>query len=541
MNLFLSTELPTTPFWQTRAFVDAVWIFAFAAIFLFWAIRLEAFEYVIHVSDAHENWELDEILTTLMVLPFAMAVYSARRLIDARRELAGRREAERVASEMALHDALTGLPNRRRACAEINRALKGASETPVTLIAIDLNRFKPVNDLYGHAAGDALLLLVGERLNAAAGPDATVCRLGGDEFCILLEHSLSADALLAKIEAVSMVFEKPFELDTVTVTVGASIGVTTSEDPTISADDLMAQADAAMYRCKSNGRNGFGFFESGMEEAAMRRARIETELRAALLEGQIEAHFQPLVRLGDGEIIGFEALARWRLPDGSFRQPDEFISIAEETGLISDVFFAVLRHAARAARSWPSHVRFSTNVSPIQLNDPWLVERILQTLIEEGVSPGRLEVEVTEGALVADYDQARSVIWSLKNQGVHVALDDFGTGYSSLRHLSELPFETLKIDKSYIQKLSEDPTAQTIVRTVISMAHNLGLKVTAEGIETEGNAESVVSFGCDIGQGYLYGRPAAGPQSDPFEAEAGTASGEPDSASDGPRGKRRLA
>ena len=374
-------------------------------------------------------------------------------------------------------------------------------------MAVDLNRFKRVNDLHGHATGDGLLLAIGERLAKAAGPAATVYRFGGDEFCILLRNSHPDEALLARVEAISATFEQPFELNDVTLVSGAAIGVTSTSDPAATMDDLLAQADAAMYRSKAGGRNGFGFFEEGMEIAARRRAKIEAELRIALAEDRIGAHFQPQVRLGDGKVVGFEALARWHLPDGTYRMPDDFISIAEETGLISDVFFSVLRHASRAARSWGTDTRFAINLSPVQFGGAWLVERILKTLLEEGIAPGRLEIEVTENALVADFDVAREVIWSLKNQGIHVSLDDFGTGYSSLRHLSELPFENLKIDKSFIRNLSEDPAAQTIVRTVTSMAHSLGLTVTAEGIETEGSAQSVTAYGCDVGQGFLYGQP----------------------------------
>ena len=507
-------RLPQRPrFWRSRAFADAVWIFVFSSVFFFVAVQVEASDYVRAFAERYERWQVDEFLTTLMVLPFVLVVYAIRRLIDARSELARRTAAELTASNMAQQDALTGLPNRRKAHAELARALAKASDRPITLMAVDLNRFKPVNDLYGHAVGDELLQAVGQRLVKAAGPSAIVSRLGGDEFCVQLEDCTSDDLRVARTEAISSVFDRPFELSQVTVTVGASIGVAATDDPDMNMDALMAQADAAMYRSKASGRNGFGFFEAGMELAALRRAKIEAELRRALEEDRIEAHFQPLVRLADREVIGFEALARWRLRDGDYRFPDEFISIAEETGLISDVFFAVLKHAARTARNWPATMRFATNVSAVQFNDPWLVERILQTLIEEGVTPGRLEIEVTEAALLADFELARNVIWSMKNQGIHVSLDDFGTGYSSLRHLSELPFETLKIDRSYIEKLSKDPAAQTIVRTVTSMAHNLGLKVTAEGIETESNARNVTAFGCDIGQGFLYGRPraAAGP------------------------------
>lgn len=493
----------------SRARIDAICIVAFFGAVLVLAIRLEAFAHVANFSATHERWEIDEIFTTLMVMPVALGIYAWRRLRETRRELARRRAAEAAASEMALHDSLTGLPNRRKARTEVTKALESAADVPVTLLVLDLNRFKPVNDLHGHAIGDELLLMVGERLVEAAGHGAAVYRFGGDEFCILLKGLTSADAILSRVEAVSSVFDQPFELSERTVTVGASIGVTTTEHPGTTMDQLLIEADAAMYRAKSKAGNEFGFFEAGMERVALRRAEIESELRLALINGEIKAHFQPLVRLRDQRVIGYESLARWYLPDGTIRQPDDFIPIAEETGLISDVFFAVLKHSARESRNWPQGQRFAINLSPVQLNDPWLVERILKTLLEEGVSPGRLEIEVTESALVADFDVARDVLWSLKNQGVHISLDDFGTGYSSLRHLSELPFETLKIDKSFITNLNDDPAAQTIVRTVASMAHSLGLLVTAEGIETEGNAANVAAFGCDIGQGFLYGHPEA--------------------------------
>lgn len=548
MNFDSNTETPENRFWQSRAFMDAAWLCVLFGTVLIVSIHHEAFTYIANFSKTHERWELDEILTTLMIMPFALVIYAVRRLRETRRELTRRRAAEYAASQMALHDPLTGLPNRRKAELAVAAALDQAAEVPVTLMGIDLNRFKPVNDLHGHAAGDLLLLAVGERLVKAAGPNAMVCRFGGDEFCVLLQGYRPDEELLARVEAISMVFERPFQLKDVTVTVGASIGVTTTSDPSTTMDHLLAEADAAMYRCKADGRNGFGFFETGMEIAALRRAKIEAELRVALVEGRIEAHFQPLVRLSDNEILGFEALARWRLSDGSYRMPDEFIQIAEETGLISDVFFAVLRHAARAARNWPPGMRVATNLSPLQFNDTWLVEKILQVLTEEGVSPGRLEIEVTESALVADFDVARDILWSLKNQGVHVSLDDFGTGYSSLRHLSELPFETLKIDRSFISNLSNDPAARTIVRTVTSMAHSLGLRVTAEGIETKDNAVSVAEFGCDIGQGFLYGQPGmcmSEAVSQPSSAKAATedtgscrVSG-PETAE--PSAKRRLA
>lgn len=509
MHDFSTDEPARRPFWRTRPFLDAGWIVVFFGTILVVAIHMEAFEYVVVLSHAHENWELDEIMTTMMLLPIGLVIYAKRRLDETRSELRRRKVAELEASQMALHDPLTGLPNRRKAQIEISHALERAREEPVTLISLDLNRFKPVNDLHGHAIGDELLLAAGARLVNAAGGSASVYRFGGDEFCILMQGNFSEDELLARVEAISVAFDRRFDLTDVSVSVGASVGATTTSDPNASMDDLLSQADAAMYRCKKNGRNGFSFFEAGMEVAALRRAKVEEELRQALAEDRIHAHFQPLVRLEDKTIIGYEALARWCMGDGTCREPDEFISIAEEAGLISDVFYAVLRKAAQAARSWPSELTFSVNLSPVQFNDPWLVERILKTLLEEGVQPGRLEIEVTENALVGDFKIARDVLWSLRNQGIHISLDDFGTGYSSLRHLSELPFEILKIDRSFIENLSVDTTSQTIVRTITSMAHSLGLTVTAEGIDSVANATTVADFGCDFGQGFLFGRPEA--------------------------------
>ncbi|WP_321488036.1 EAL domain-containing protein [uncultured Hyphomonas sp.] len=513
-------EYAEKSFWRSRPVLDAGWLIVFFGAILITAIHLEAFGHVVALSAAHENWELDEILTTMMLLPFGLVIYAKRRLNEVRSELRRRHLAEQEASRMALHDPLTGLANRRKAQIEIPLALAQAAQQPVTLVSVDLNRFKPVNDLHGHAIGDELLLAVGARLTNAAGPSASVYRFGGDEFCILVPGRYSEDELLGRIEAISVAFERRFDLTDVSVSVGASIGATTTNDPRVDMDELLAQADAAMYRCKKAGRNGFSFFEAGMEVAALRRAKVEDELRLALAEDRIKAHFQPLVRLEDKAIIGYEALARWCMGDGTCREPEEFISIAEEAGLISDIFFAVLRKAAQAARTWPADLKFSVNLSPVQFNDPWLVERILKILVEEGIQPGRLEVEVTENALVGDFQVARDVLWALKRQGIHISLDDFGTGYSSLRHLSELPFEILKIDRSFIANLSSDATAQTIVRTVTAMAHSLGLTVTAEGIDSVDNATTVADFGCDIGQGFLFGRPEApSPTEAPGEGE----------------------
>ena len=490
--------------WRDALIVGIIFIAAFSI-----SVAFEAFEWVIKFSLTHEDWEVDELLTVMMMMPVALGIYAGRRLTEARTELKRREAAEREASKMALHDPLTGLPNRRKATLEIERALTHAKERPVTLLAIDLNRFKPINDLHGHAAGDQLLLVIGKALSRSAEPGTLVARLGGDEFCMMLTGRMSDEEKISQLETLSSQFERPIQLDAGSVTVGASIGVATTDDPHMDQDELMAQADAAMYRCKAGGRNGYSFFEPGMEKVVQHRARVEADLRDAVANGHIQPHFQPLVNLKSGDLLGYEVLARWKMPDGSIRMPGEFIAIAEETGLISDVFFSILVQAAERARDWPENLYFAVNLSPVQFNDQWLVERILKTLLEAHVHPGRLEVEITESALVTDLEVARYVIKSLKNQGIRVSLDDFGTGYSSLRHLSELPFDKLKIDRSFIHDIDRNDASQNIVRAVTALAHNLGLEVTAEGIETKDNASSIQKYGCDIGQGYLYGLPSA--------------------------------
>ncbi|QWC56946.1 EAL domain-containing protein [Erythrobacter sp. 3-20A1M] len=488
---------------------DALIIFGVFTGLLAFFISVQAFEHVVNFSDGHESWELDEILTAIMVLPVAMAIFSLRRLREVHAELEGRIEAEEQAQAMAMHDPLTGLPNRRNFNRVLDHAITDADERPLALLLIDLNRFKAINDLHGHRAGDDLLIAAASRLAEHIGPLAFVGRLGGDEFVVLLKDVREGDALIARLEKISACFDPPFQLAAGPVSVGASIGVTYVDTLDLSADAVLSQADAAMYECKQQRGNGFRLFEAGMETVAIHRAEIEAELRDALRSGRIEPFYQPLVRLEDGRIIGYEVLARWRLDDGSLRMPDDFIAVAEEAGLISNLFYALLERAAADVRQWPADLIFAVNLSPVQFGDAWLIERVLQILTEAGVAPGRLEIEITENALVTDIELACDIIRRFKRQGIKIALDDFGTGYSSLRHLGELEFDKLKIDRSFIANLQSSESSRTIVRTITAMAHNLGLQVTVEGIENAESARSVIDFGCDIGQGYLYGRPAS--------------------------------
>jgi len=472
------------------------------------SIQFDMFERLTAFVEGYEAWQLDELIPAMLLAPITITIMAMRCLGEAQQELKLREEAEAKLSRMALHDPLTGLPNRRYAEQAMAEALRTAAEKQFAVLLIDLNRYKAVNDLHGHVAGDLLLLKVGKRLQRAAGTNSFVGRLGGDEFILLLLDVENGDKLISPVQAISQVFEEPFLLDDLSLMVGASIGVAVALDPSAATRTLLTHADAAMYRCKGRGSNGFAFFEPGMELVAMHRAETENELRGAIDEGRIIPFYQPLIDLETGHILGFEVLARWRLEDGTLRMPDDFIPIAEETGLIGEMFYTLLRTSMNEVRCWPPHYRYSLNLSPIQFRDEWLVERILQILLETGMPPGRLELEITESAIVDDMEKVRSLISQFKAQGISVALDDFGTGYSSLRHLSELEFDNLKIDKSFVMDMDTNPASQAIVRSVTALAHSLGLRVCVEGVETQASADTVREYGCDIGQGYLFGHPA---------------------------------
>ncbi|MEQ3649692.1 bifunctional diguanylate cyclase/phosphodiesterase [Hyphomonas sp.] len=489
-----------------RARSDAIIIGGIATFLLVLAIQFDTFEFVAEYSRTHEAYELDELLVVMMILPPALLIYVVRRSFDMAGEISSRRAAEKNARAIALHDALTGLPNRRKAMAHLTARLPSVNRHPITLAGVDLNRFKAVNDLYGHNAGDTLLVRVSECLTAEVGNLGMVSRMGGDEFVVILEGAADSEPVNRVLNSVTAIFRTPFDVGEMVCSVGASIGVSQADDPKLTAEEFLSQADVAMYRNKGSLGVALSFYEPGMEEVAKSRALMEAELRQALKEDRIEAFYQPVIKLGTGEVIGYEALARWRTEAGSLHMPEDFIPIAEQSGMISAVFLQVLKKACVALRDQPPHMTLAVNLSPVQFNDAWLAEQILAVLVETGVAPGRLEVEITENALVANFDAAQKIMQTLKSQGIKIALDDFGTGYSSFRHLSELPFDKLKIDRSFIAGLDMDESSRTIVRAVTELAHNLGLTVTAEGVELLQQIEMLQEIGCDFGQGYLYGR-----------------------------------
>ena len=417
---------------------------------------------------------------------------------------------------VARTDTLTELPNRRRFYEELEAALATGRRHGLdhALLLIDLDRFKAANDAYGHPAGDELLRLVAARLRNTLRDDDRIARLGGDEFAFVVccdpagPDQPKTDPT-AVAERIVDALGEPFALSGgAVVRIGASVGIGLTGAEGTGVDDLMHRADVALYRAKAEGRGCFRVFEQGMDTHVRARALLESDLRQAVADDAIVPHFQPQVDLGTGRLVGVEMLARWPHPTRGMVPPVDFIPIAEDLGLIGAMTERLLRRACRAAAHWPDHVILACNVSPIQLRDPTLPATVRTILADTGFPASRMEIEVTESAFVGDLDLARTLLDQLKALGVRLALDDFGTGYSSLRHLQTLPFDKLKIDRSFVAAMATDPESGKIVSAVIGLSRSLGLATVAEGVETERTADVLRDLGCGVGQGWLFGRPA---------------------------------
>ena len=450
-----------------------------------------------------------------------------KEVIDSRAAMAVERErardAEQKAHDLAYHDPLTGLHN-RRALAEYLDTMLGApdAESSAGLLIVDLDRFKSVNDVHGHIAGDHLLREVAERLVEMVEDAGRVFRLGGDEFAVVVPVEGGDDDAPRRVaRRIIQGMSTPFLACDLVHHIGASVGISVYPTDAQDRETLMRRADIALYQAKERGRRQHRAFEPRMDAEIRRRSEIEKELRAGLVAGRFHPHYQPLVDLESGRTIGFELLARWTRNNGEEVGPDQFIPIAEECGLINALMLKLLQRACWDARNWPDHLSVAINISPVQLKDPWLGEKILTEVNRTGFPPQRLAIEITENALIDDSENARRTIESLKNQGMRIALDDFGTGYSSLQHLRMLPFDKIKIDRSFIQTLSTDPEAMKIVRAITSLANSLDLPVVAEGIECGATAERLRALGCDQGQGFHFGRPMSAKEVDALFAAPG--------------------
>lgn len=489
------------------AVTDAIMIGAFSAIMLALFLQYDLFDMLIEFMETHEDWELDEYFSVLIVVGTTGFIYALRRMTELRREIRSRRKAEERATRLAMHDPLTGLPNRRKFDLRFREIVDKTRENAFhAVMMLDMDGFKPVNDAFGHSVGDALLNAFAERLEATIGEEGCVARLGGDEFAILtgdLDGPMDATRLARQLVSV---FQEPFVVDGLKINVSTGIGVALYPEDGAAADRLLRRADIALYRAKGMGRGNFCFFEHGMDEAITRRALIENRLRAAIASEEIEPHFQPIQNLANGNVVAFEALARWTDAELGYVPPDQFIGVAEDSGLIAPLSDMLLRKSLEAASKWPDHISLSYNLSAVQLQDRALSIKILSITNALNFDPHRLEIEVTEGALVRDMEIARDTLLNLSNAGIKIALDDFGTGHSSLRYIREFHIDKLKIDQSFVQTLKSKPESELIIRAILGLSHGLGVETTAEGIEDEEQLRVLIGEGCELGQGYLFGK-----------------------------------
>ncbi len=422
---------------------------------------------------------------------------------------------ELVASirQNALHDALTGLPNRALLMDRLEQAIARAqrTETRFAVLVLDLDRFKTINDSLGHIAGDRLLVQIARRLSECLRATDTIARLGGDEFAIVVTDLTNEEGAFLVAERLQEALRAPFEIGDHRVFTSASVGITTSSEKVQRADDFLRDADTAMYRAKSQGRAHHQLFDGHMHKAAMERLSIESDIRRALERDEFVLHYQPLVALETGDIVGVEALIRWRHPERGFLPPAAFLPVAEESGLILEMSEWVMRTACEKSSQWQrelaSPMRISVNVPPQQLKDPRFVQQVRDTLQRAGLPPAGLGFELVESSLVETGPTIVNNLRELRAMGIYIAIDDFGTGYSSLSYLKRLPIDALKIDRSFTQGIPSDPNDTAISTTIIAMARSLKLNVVAEGVETREQTEFLRRHGCHTAQGYFFSRP----------------------------------
>lgn len=476
---------------------------AFAALFLFVPLGHRV---VVSTFSGLPPSPADQQLGIACLLNIAVILFAWRRSKDLKQAMAASEDARKSAHENAYSDHVTGLPNRR----ELMRLLSEPrlADEDGKLVLLDLDFFKKVNDLYGHVVGDEVLKEAARIIRTNAPHGSCCARLGGDEFAILMRghnDALVNQAVFAIIHAIA----QPLSLKTATVHVSASAGISRIE-PQMSAEDCLRRSDIAMYAAKRTGRNCQIWFDAKMERELLERTQLEDEIRVGIAKQEFVPFYQPQIDLHSGELIGFEVLARWHSPTRGLVEPAEFMDVAEASGLIFELSLSVMKQALVEAREWDSDLKIAVNVSPVQFRDSQLAERILKILVETSFPASRLEVEITEASFLEDRESALTIVESLKNMGVTISLDDFGTGYASLSQLQSLPFDRIKIDKSFVASLLEDSQSDAFVSTILSLGRALKLPITAEGIEDGPTKDRLSRLGCSDGQGWLFGKAVPG-------------------------------
>jgi diguanylate cyclase (GGDEF)-like protein/PAS domain S-box-containing protein len=424
-------------------------------------------------------------------------------------DITERRKAEARIAYMAHHDGLTNLANRELYQERLKEALEGNSR--VAVLCIDLDLFKNVNDSFGHPVGDRLLKQVAERLRAQVRGTNLAARLGGDEFAVILGADVSLKELSGFGARLISALSAPYDIDGNEVVIGASIGIALSPGDGETCEQLMRNADMALYRAKQDGRGVHRFFEREMDLQAQKRREMELDLRHAFTNGEFELHYQPLVDIWSDKISGFESLLRWRHPDKGMISPAEFIPVAEDIGLITAIGEWVLREACSEAAKWPQDVKVAVNLSSVQFRSRNLVQVVISALANSGLSPNRLELEITESVFLAETEANLAILHQLRELGVAISMDDFGTGYSSLSYLRSFPFDKIKIDRSFVKDLAQRPDCVAIVRAISDLGRSLNITTTAEGVETVDQLDWLRAEGCNEVQGFLFSaaRPAA--------------------------------
>nr|WP_247718105.1 EAL domain-containing protein [Qipengyuania proteolytica] len=458
----------------------------------------------------------DVVLTNALLLNIALILLGWSRYKALNAELVRRCASEEEARRLADIDHLTGCHNRRSLTAALADLLaeRAHRERALAVVAVDLDNFKQINDLNGHQAGDEVLQAIARRIGRLLPEGGLLARLGGDEFlCVVPYHPQVPDRIDQLVSRMIETVATPVRHETASIDVTISVGVASStqlDDPnlgTASAQKLMHKADIAMYHAKKQGKNRYYWFEPPMENELRFRNELESGIRKGIALGEFRPYYEQQIDLETGRLTGFEMLARWQSPEMGVVGPDIFIPIAEEIGVIGDLSDRLMSQAFEDAKQWDAELTLSVNISPVQMRDPWFAQKLLKLLVKHNFPASRLDIEITESCLHENIGMVRSMITSLRNQGVHISLDDFGTGYSSLAQLRSLPFDRLKIDRAFIAELKEDHHGGKLIDAIISMGDGLKLPITAEGVENEQVLQALRSMGKLKGQGYHYGKP----------------------------------